>query len=148
MIGPRVYYAMAEQGLLFRKLAQVQPKLGTPAFAILLQTAISVVYILVFGFGGTLKLLIFMGFALSFFPWLRAGVCFLRTQDGHHRQPPLPLAALSIFSARLSGGIAVHDGVVTHLQHRAVAVGNRHHLSGSSEFLCLAANEEITLNPS
>jgi APA family basic amino acid/polyamine antiporter len=70
MIGPRVYYAMAEQGLLFRKLAQVQPKLGTPAFAILLQTAISVVYILVFGFGGTLKLLIFMGFALSFFPWL------------------------------------------------------------------------------
>jgi APA family basic amino acid/polyamine antiporter len=61
---------MAEQGLLFRKLAQVQPKLGTPAFAILLQTAISVVYILAFGFGGTLKLLTFMGFALSFFPWL------------------------------------------------------------------------------
>lgn len=70
MIGPRVYYAMAEQGLLFRRLAQVQPKLGTPAFAILLQTAISVVYILAFGFSGTLKLLIFMGFALSFFPWL------------------------------------------------------------------------------
>jgi basic amino acid/polyamine antiporter, APA family len=70
MIGPRVYYAMAEQGLLFKKLAAVQPKLGTPAFAILLQTAISVVYILAFGFGGTLKLLIFMGFALSFFPWL------------------------------------------------------------------------------
>lgn len=70
MIGPRVYYAMAEQGLLFKKLAEVRPKLGTPAFAILLQTAISVVYILAFGFGGTLKLLIFMGFALSFFPWL------------------------------------------------------------------------------
>ncbi|HRP70837.1 MAG TPA: hypothetical protein PLY93_15035, partial [Turneriella sp.] len=70
MIGPRVYYAMAEQGLLFKKLAQVQPRLGTPAFAILLQSALSVVYILTFGFGGTLKLLIFMGFALSFFPWL------------------------------------------------------------------------------
>lgn len=70
MIGPRVYYAMAEQGLLFKKLAQVQPKLGTPAFAIVLQTAISVVYILAFGFSGTLNLLIFMGFALSFFPWL------------------------------------------------------------------------------
>lgn len=70
MIGPRVYYAMAEQGLLFKKLAEVQPKLGTPAFAILLQTGISVAYILAFGFGGTLNLLIFMGFALSFFPWL------------------------------------------------------------------------------
>ncbi|MBL8035367.1 MAG: hypothetical protein JNJ69_16815, partial [Leptospiraceae bacterium] len=61
---------MAEQGLLFKKLAEVQPKLGTPAFAILLQTGISVAYILAFGFGGTLNLLIFMGFALSFFPWL------------------------------------------------------------------------------
>ena len=37
----------------FQRLAQVQPKLGTPAFAILLQTAISVVYIISFGFGGT-----------------------------------------------------------------------------------------------
>ncbi|MBV6494646.1 MAG: Serine/threonine exchanger SteT [Turneriella sp.] len=70
MIGPRVYYAMAEQGLLFKKLAQVQPRLGTPAFAILLQSGLSVLYILFFGFGGTLKLLIFMGFALSFFPFL------------------------------------------------------------------------------
>lgn len=70
MIGPRIYYAMAQKGLLFKKLGQVQPHLGTPAFAILLQTTLSVVYILAFGFGGVLKLLIFMGFALSFFPFL------------------------------------------------------------------------------
>lgn len=32
---PRVYYAMARDGLFFRKLAEVHPRFGTPAFAIL-----------------------------------------------------------------------------------------------------------------
>lgn len=32
---PRVYYAMANDGLFFRKLAEVHPRFGTPAFAIL-----------------------------------------------------------------------------------------------------------------
>lgn len=31
---PRVYYAMANDGLFFRKLAEVHPRFGTPAFAI------------------------------------------------------------------------------------------------------------------
>ena len=31
---PRVYYAMASDGLFFRKLAEVHPRFGTPAFAI------------------------------------------------------------------------------------------------------------------
>lgn len=32
---PRVYYAMANDGLFFRKLAEVHPRFGTPAFAII-----------------------------------------------------------------------------------------------------------------
>jgi APA family basic amino acid/polyamine antiporter len=32
---PRVYYAMANDGLFFRKLAEVHPQFGTPAFAII-----------------------------------------------------------------------------------------------------------------
>jgi APA family basic amino acid/polyamine antiporter len=32
---PRVYYAMANDGLFFRKLAEVHPRFGTPAFAIM-----------------------------------------------------------------------------------------------------------------
>lgn len=31
---PRVYYAMANDGLFFRKLAEVHPRFGTPAFAV------------------------------------------------------------------------------------------------------------------
>lgn len=35
LTSPRVYYAMANDGLFFRKLAEVHPKFGTPAFAVI-----------------------------------------------------------------------------------------------------------------
>ena len=34
LTSPRVYYAMAKDGLFFRRLAEVHPRFGTPAFAI------------------------------------------------------------------------------------------------------------------
>jgi basic amino acid/polyamine antiporter, APA family len=34
LTAPRVYYAMAQDGLFFRSLAQVHPRFGTPAYAI------------------------------------------------------------------------------------------------------------------
>jgi APA family basic amino acid/polyamine antiporter len=37
MIGPRIYYAMAQDGVLFKSLSRVHPKFGTPASAIVLQ---------------------------------------------------------------------------------------------------------------
>jgi APA family basic amino acid/polyamine antiporter len=37
--GPRVYFAMARDGVFFRRVAQVHPRFRTPAFAILLQGA-------------------------------------------------------------------------------------------------------------
>lgn len=36
-VGPRVYYAMAEDRLFFKKTAEIHPKFKTPAFAILIQ---------------------------------------------------------------------------------------------------------------
>ena len=38
-VGPRVYYAMARDGVFFRKVGQVHPRFKTPAIAILLQAA-------------------------------------------------------------------------------------------------------------
>ena len=35
LTAPRVYYAMAKDGLFFRRLAEVHPRFGTPAFAVL-----------------------------------------------------------------------------------------------------------------
>jgi APA family basic amino acid/polyamine antiporter len=38
-VGPRVYYAMARDGVFFRKVGEVHPRFKTPAFALLLQAA-------------------------------------------------------------------------------------------------------------
>jgi basic amino acid/polyamine antiporter, APA family len=39
MIGPRIYYAMAQDGVLFKGLGRVHPRFGTPTSAIILQAA-------------------------------------------------------------------------------------------------------------
>jgi APA family basic amino acid/polyamine antiporter len=43
LTAPRVFYAMARDGLFFRKLAEVHPRLGTPAIAIAATAAWSLV---------------------------------------------------------------------------------------------------------
>ncbi len=37
LVGPRVYYAMAKDGLFFKRVAEVHPKYRTPGFAIIIQ---------------------------------------------------------------------------------------------------------------
>ncbi len=43
---PRVFYQMANDGLFFRRLAEVHPRFGTPAWAVLSTTLLSAVYAL------------------------------------------------------------------------------------------------------
>jgi APA family basic amino acid/polyamine antiporter len=45
MTGPRVFFAMAEDGLFFKSLARVQPKYGTPGGAIVLSVVLGVVFV-------------------------------------------------------------------------------------------------------
>jgi APA family basic amino acid/polyamine antiporter len=42
MTGPRVYYAMAEDGLFFRRVAAVHPRFGTPHVAVVLLVVLTV----------------------------------------------------------------------------------------------------------
>jgi basic amino acid/polyamine antiporter, APA family len=49
LTGPRVYYAMAERGALFRALAYVSPRWRTPVWAILAQAAWAAVLVLFWG---------------------------------------------------------------------------------------------------
>lgn len=49
MTAPRIYYAMARDGIFFKKLAEVHPKWQTPANAILIQSGWSVFLLLFWG---------------------------------------------------------------------------------------------------
>lgn len=76
IIGPRVYYSMAKDGLFFKSVASIHPKFQVPSNSIVLQGTIAIVLAL----SGTFEqVLTYMGFALGIFPILTViGVFKLR----------------------------------------------------------------------
>ena len=81
LTAPRIYYAMATDGVFFKKVAEVHPKYRTPMFAILLQSVWAIVLLL---FWGTYeKLISYVVFTdWIFFALAAAAVFVLR-----HKQP-------------------------------------------------------------
>ena len=49
LTAPRIYYAMAADGVFFRQVAEIHPRFGTPAFSIMLQSLWAVVLVLFWG---------------------------------------------------------------------------------------------------
>jgi APA family basic amino acid/polyamine antiporter len=83
MTGPRVFFAMAEDGLFFRRIAAVHPRYGTPAAAIGLSAALGIIYVSSQGFAQLAE-----GFVIGIWPFYAlavAAVFVLR-----RRQPALP----------------------------------------------------------
>ncbi len=67
ILGPRVYFAMARDGVFFKGIAVVDKKTGVPARSVVLQGAIASLMVL---FGTFDQLLTYMGFSLGVFPIL------------------------------------------------------------------------------
>jgi len=49
LTAPRIYFAMANDGLFFKKIASVHPRFGTPAAAIIAQTGVALLLIFFWG---------------------------------------------------------------------------------------------------
>ena len=81
--SPRVYYAMAQDGVFFKKLAQVHPRYGTPAFAVVASTAWAMVLAASGTFEQLLTYVVFVGWI--FYALGAACVFVLR-----RRQPETP----------------------------------------------------------
>jgi APA family basic amino acid/polyamine antiporter len=79
IIGPRVYYSMAKDGLFFKSMAKIHPRFLVPSNSIILQGLIAAILAV----SGTFEqVLTFMGFALGIFPLLTvAGVWKLRKNN-------------------------------------------------------------------
>lgn len=76
MSGPRIYYAMAKDGVFFRLFSQVNSSRRTPASSIFLQAGLAVFMIITTSFD---SLLLYIGFTLSLFALLTvAGLMYLR----------------------------------------------------------------------
>jgi basic amino acid/polyamine antiporter, APA family len=103
MAGPRVYAAMAEDGLFFRFLSTRHAK-GGPMFSVLLQSAIAMVLVLTVNLQ---QLVVYIGFTLSIFAALTVVSAFvLRIRRPDAERPyraflwpftPLLFVALSIW---------------------------------------------------
>ena len=76
MTGPRVYYAMARDGVFFKLFSRVNKVHRTPASSIFLQAGIAIIMVFSASFD---KLLLYIGFTLSLFAMLTAaGMIALR----------------------------------------------------------------------
>ena len=79
MTGPRVYYAMAKDGVFFELFGKVNSLHRTPVYAIFLQAAIAIIMVITASFD---KLLIYIGFTLSLCAMLTVvGMIFLRIKQ-------------------------------------------------------------------
>jgi len=87
VVGPRVYYAMAQDGCFPKSAAAVHPRWGTPARAIAYQAILSSVLVVT----GTFEALVYyIGFALILFAALAvAGLLRLRRRPKWQRLKPV-----------------------------------------------------------
>jgi basic amino acid/polyamine antiporter, APA family len=87
--GPRVYYAMARDGVFFPAAASIHPRYKTPAVSIVAQTVLATLFILT---GSLDKITNYVGFALSLFAGIAVAAVFVLRK----REPnaPRPFKAL------------------------------------------------------
>ncbi len=83
--APRVYYSMAQDGLFFKRLAEVHPRFGTPALAILASCAWAIVLALSGTFEQLLTYVVFVGWI--FYALGAAAVIALRIKRPNAERP-------------------------------------------------------------
>lgn len=142
LANPRVFYAMANEGLLFRPLGRVHPRFGTPYVAITVYALLAQIFV----WSRTFEQLI-VSFVLGTWPWLALGVAAVlvlrrRRPDlvRPYRTPGYPLVPLVFITGTLAvvGAALVEQpgttlagigltllGVPVYLVHRAAFRGGK-----------------------
>jgi basic amino acid/polyamine antiporter, APA family len=122
LANPRVLYAMATEGLLFRPLARVHPRFGTPHVAIVVYTVLALVFV----WSRTFEQLI-LSFVLGTWPWLAlavAGVIVLRRRRPDlvrpYRTPGYPVVPLVFIGGTM---LVVGSALVEHPVTTLAGVG-------------------------
>jgi APA family basic amino acid/polyamine antiporter len=93
LVGPRVYYQMAQDGLLFAWAGRVHPTFQTPSRAIVLQAVWSSVLVWTGTYRALFTRVIYTEWI--FFALLGVGVLMLRRRPGYHPAWPMPLVPIA-----------------------------------------------------
>jgi APA family basic amino acid/polyamine antiporter len=120
--APRVYYSMARDGLFFRRLAEVDPRFGTPAFAIVASCVWSAVLALTGTFEQLLTYVVFVGWI--FYALGAASVIVLRrtrpAAERPFRVPGYPFTPVLFVLAAIA---IVGNAIVTQPTRAAIGIG-------------------------
>jgi len=86
LTAPRIYFAMANDGVFFRRVARLHPRYGTPVYAILLQSFWAVVLVLFWGtFENLISYVVFTDWI--FFGLAAAALLVFRRRLPHAERP-------------------------------------------------------------
>jgi APA family basic amino acid/polyamine antiporter len=85
LTAPRVYYAMAKDGLFFKRLSEVHPRFGTPAFAVIAASIWAAILAASGTFEQLLTYVIFIGWI--FYALAAASVFIYRKRDPEAERP-------------------------------------------------------------
>jgi APA family basic amino acid/polyamine antiporter len=126
LAGPRVYFSMANDGVLFRWAAALHPRFGTPARAILLQAAWACALVMTDTYRGLFTRVVYTEWI--FFGLLAIGVVVLRRRPAYAPPFRMPWApALPVTFATACAAIVVNqviaDPVNSLIGLAAVAAG-------------------------
>jgi basic amino acid/polyamine antiporter, APA family len=101
MAAPRVYYAMARDGLFLRAVAEVHPRFGTPVRAIAIQAALACLLVSLGTFGEIVAYFVFV--TVAFIALTVVGVYRLpRPGPGAYRIPGYPVTPLGFLALLLT----------------------------------------------
>ena len=120
MVTPRVFYAMARDGVFFRTMAEVHARFGTPAKAIMLQGVWAVVLVMVGSIGALVNGVVFADWiffglgAASLFVFRKRGA-----SETSFRTPGYPLVPIFFVIAAI---VAVGSAVFTYPRESLIGV--------------------------
>ncbi len=122
LTAPRVYYAMARDGVFFRRLARVHPHFRTPAFAVLAGSSWAIILAATGTFEQLLTYVVFTGWL---FYALGAASIFIyrrRTENRElpYRVPGYPWTPILFIAAAV---VLVLNTIVTQMSRAAIGLG-------------------------
>lgn len=122
LTAPRVYYAMARDGVFFQRLSEVHPRFGTPAFAVTAASAWAAILAASGTFEQLLTYVVFIGWI--FYALAAASVFVYRNRMPYanrpYRVPGYPITPLVFIAAAIA---LVADTIVTQPTRAMVGLG-------------------------